>query len=102
MKTYNNKWIKAEEGPEKNSVIYTDKDGNQLTRFWKAFEGQPVDEASTRSWRNNNPGNHARGSFARKNGAIGFAGKIPNEEGKEYWFAVYLIMKLAERPKHCV
>ena len=23
MKTYNNKWIKAEEGPE-NSVIYTD------------------------------------------------------------------------------
>ncbi len=49
MKTYNNKWIKAEEGPEKNSVVYTDKDGNQLIRFWKAYEGQPATEASTRS-----------------------------------------------------
>lgn len=29
MKTYNNKWIKAEEGPEKNSVIYTDAEGKQ-------------------------------------------------------------------------
>lgn len=89
MKTYNNKWIKGEEGPEKNSVIYTDQDGNQLVRFWKAYEEQPATEASTRSWRNNNPGNHAIGDFARKNGAIGFAGKIPNEEGKEFWFAVY-------------
>jgi len=88
MKTYNNKWIKAEGGPE-NSVIYTDKDGNQLKRFWKAYEGQPIREASTRSWRNNNPGNHVMGDFARKNGAIGFAGKISNEEGKEFWFAVY-------------
>jgi len=43
MKTYNNKWIKAEEGPEKNSVIYTDADGNQLIRFWKAYEGQADD-----------------------------------------------------------
>jgi hypothetical protein len=89
MKTYNNKWIKAEEGSEKNSVIYTDADGNQLTRFWKAYEGQPDGEASTRSWRNNNPGNHAIGDFARKKGAIGFAGKIPNKEGKDFWFAVY-------------
>ena len=67
MKT---KWIKAEEGSS-NSVIYYDADGNKLTRFWKAFDGQPVDEASTRSWRNNNPGNHALGPFARKHGAIG-------------------------------
>lgn len=88
MKTYNNKWITAEEGPE-NSVIYTDQEGNQLKRFWKAYEKQSTREASTRSWRNNNPGNHAIGTFARKNRAIGFAGKIPNEEGKEFWFAVY-------------
>lgn len=78
-------------GLKKNSVIYTDIDGNQLIRFWKAYEGQPATEASTRSWRNNNPGNHAIGDFARKNGAIGFAGKIPNEEGKEFWFAGKLI-----------
>lgn len=77
MKTYNNKWIKGEEGPEKKSVIYTDTDGNQLIRFWKAYEGQPDYEASTRSWRNNNPGNHAIGDFARKKGAIGFRRKNP-------------------------
>lgn len=53
----NKKWIRVEEGPE-NSVIYYDEDGNSLKRFWKAYEGQPVNEASTRSWRNNNPGNH--------------------------------------------
>jgi hypothetical protein len=33
------KWIKAEEGSS-NSVIYYDEDGNKLTRFWKAYEGQ--------------------------------------------------------------
>ena len=42
MKTHNNKWIKGEEGSEKNSVIYTDRDGNQLIRFWKAYEEQPA------------------------------------------------------------
>jgi hypothetical protein len=88
MKTYDNKWIKANEGSE-NSVIYTDADGNQLKRFWKSYEGQPINEASTRSWRNNNPGNHAMGDFAKRNGAIGFAGKIPNKEGKVYHYAVY-------------
>jgi len=87
MKTQN-KWVKAEEGPD-NSVIYTDEEGNKLKRFWKAYEGQPVDEASTRSWRNNNPGNHAMGDFAKRNGAIGAAGKIPNSENRDYRFAVY-------------
>lgn len=45
MKTYK-KWIKAEEGPA-NSTIYYDEDGNKLIRFWKAYEGQPTNEAST-------------------------------------------------------
>ncbi|OGN54086.1 MAG: hypothetical protein A2098_02815 [Chlamydiae bacterium GWF2_49_8] len=83
-----NKWTKAEEGPD-NSVIYIDEDGNRLKRFWKAYEGQPVEEASTRSWRNNNPGNHSLGPFARRNGAIGGAGKIPNKKNLDLKFAVY-------------
>lgn len=87
MKTYK-KWIRVEEGLE-NSVIYYDEDGNYLQRFWKAYPEQPVDQASTRSWRNNNPGNHAMGDFAKRNGAIGSAGKIPNPEKKDYRFAVY-------------
>lgn len=86
--TSHKKWIKVEEGPE-NSVIYHDEDGNKLKRFWKAYPEQPVTEASTRSWRNNNPGNHAMGNFAKQNGAIGSAGKIPNKENKDYKFAVY-------------
>jgi hypothetical protein len=60
-----------------------------LTRFWKAYEGQPADQASTISWRNNNPGNHSIGPFARKNGAIGAAGKIPNKKNLDLKFAVY-------------
>jgi hypothetical protein len=84
----NKKWIRVEEGTE-NSVIYYDEDGNSLKRFWKAYEGQPVNEASTRSWRNNNPGNHCYDRFAKTNGAIGGAGKIPNKENKDLKFAVY-------------
>ncbi len=82
------KYVKAEEG-SKNSVIYFDEEGNKLIRHWKKYEDEPVDQASTRSWRNNNPGNHALGPFARKNGAIGGAGKIPNPENKDLKFAVY-------------
>jgi hypothetical protein len=67
-------------------VIYYDEDGNKLIRFWKSYEGQPVDEASTRSWRNNNPGNLLIGEFSRRNGAIGHAGSIPNTPHK---FAVF-------------
>lgn len=87
MKT-RKKWIKAEEGSE-NSVIYYDEDGNKLTRFWKAYPEQPINEASTRSWRNNNPGNHAMGDFSRGKGAIGSAGKIPNKKKLDLKFAVY-------------
>lgn len=83
-----NKWIRAEEGPE-NSVIYYDENGNKLQRFWKAYPEQPIDEASTRSWRNNNPGNHAMGKFAKEKGAIGCAGKIPNKENLDLKYAVY-------------
>ncbi len=79
------KCIKAEEGP-KNSVIYYDQEGNKLIRYWKRRDDEPVDQASTRSWRNNNPGNHVIGDFARRNGAIGHAGSVPGTKSK---FAVY-------------
>jgi hypothetical protein len=81
-------YVKAEEGA-KNSVIYFDEEGNKLVRHWKKYEDEPVDQASTRSWRNNNPGNHAFGPFARENGAIGRAGRIPNKENKDLKFAIY-------------
>lgn len=79
------KYIKAEEGP-KNSVVYYDEEGNKLIRHWKRYEGEPIDQASTRSWRNNNPGNHVIGDFSRRNGAIGEAGSIPGTKSK---FAIY-------------
>ena len=80
-----NKFIKAEEG-QANSVIYYDEEENKLIRYWKSYEDQSVDEASTRSWRNNNPGNLIIGDFARQNGAIGQAGSIPRSKCK---FAVF-------------
>ena len=73
------KFIRAEEGRD-NSVIYFDEDGNQLIRYWKSIPEQPIEEASTRSWRNNNPGNHAMGPFAKQKGAIGEAGLVPNKK----------------------
>ena len=84
MKTF----IKAEEGPE-NSVVYFDEEGNQLIRYWKGFPEQPIEEASTRSWRNNNPGNLVIGPFARQKGAIGEAGLVPNKKNKNLKFAVF-------------
>ncbi len=72
-----------------NSVIYYDEEGNKLIRYWKSYEGQPAGQASTRSWRNNNPGNLSMGAFAKKNGAIGGAGRIPNNENKDLKFAVF-------------
>lgn len=82
------KFIKVEEGVS-NSVIFYDEDGNKLIRYWKSFEEQPVNEASTRSWRNNNPGNLASGPFSKRNGAIGEAGLIPNKEKKILKYAVF-------------
>jgi hypothetical protein len=79
------KYIKAEEGPN-NSVIYYDEEGNKLIRHWKRHDDEPIEEASTRSWRNNNPGNHVMGDFARRNGAIGQAGTM---RGAKIKFAVY-------------
>ena len=58
-----------------------------MIRYWKSHEGQSAEEASTRSWRNNNPGNQVMGDFARRNGAIGQAGSIPGK--KAIKFAVY-------------
>jgi hypothetical protein len=79
------KYVKAEEGP-KNSVIYYDEEGNKLIRHWKSHDDEPIDQTSTRSWRNNNPGNHVIGPFAKRNGAIGSAGSAPGSKCK---FAVY-------------
>lgn len=79
-------FIKAENGPN-NSVVYYDEDGNKLIRYWKWYEGQTDDEASTRSWRNNNPGNILIGDFATKNGAFGDAGHIRNKP--KFKFAVF-------------
>ena len=78
------RYIKAEEGSE-NSVVYYDEDGNQLIRHWKRYKGQPVSEASTRSWRNNNPGNLVYNKLNRERGAIGNAGK----DGDGYVLAVF-------------
>ncbi len=83
MKTF----IRAEDGSD-NSVIYYDEDGNKLIRYWKSYEGQDINEASTRSWRNNNPGNLVIGDFAKRNGAIGQAGFVPNGK-KTLKFAVF-------------
>jgi len=78
-------FVRAEEGSN-NSVIYYDEDGNKLIRYWKSYDGELIEKASTRSWRNNNPGNHVMGNFAKRNGAIGEAGTVP---GKKYKFTVY-------------
>lgn len=85
MATNAKKYVRAEEGPS-NSVIYYDEDENKLIRYWKSYEGQNVNEASTRSWRNNNPGNLVIGDFARRNGAIGQAGSVSGTKCK---FAVF-------------
>ncbi len=82
------KFVKAEDGP-KNSVIYYDSEGNKLIRHWKSHDDQLENQASTRSWRNNNPGNLVMGPFARANGAIGEAGLVKNAKNKKLKFAVF-------------
>jgi hypothetical protein len=84
----NKKFIRAEEGPD-NSVIYYDEDGNKLKRYWKSYEGQPIEEASTRSWRNNNPGNLIISDFSKEKGAIGEAGFVPTKKKKKIKLAVF-------------
>lgn len=83
------KFIKAEEGEEKNSVVYFDEDGNKLIRYWKRYPEEPEENVSTRSWRNNNPGNLRIGPFARRNGAIGEAGQSPKSKPSDPKFAVF-------------
>lgn len=51
--------VSAKKGPGK-SVIYTDENGKQTIKK----NGSPA-------WRNNNPGNIIKGSWARRHGAIG-------------------------------
>lgn len=83
------KFVRAGEGKEKNSVEYFDEDGNKLIRHWKRYPDEPDDKVSTRSWRNNNPGNLKIGPFARRNGAIGEAGRPPKSKPTEPKFAVF-------------
>src|SRR5579872_6910539 len=83
------KFIRATEGKEKNSVEYFDEDGNKLIRYWKRYPDEPPDMVSTRSWRNNNPGNLKYTPFARDNGAIGAAGQPPNAKPTDLKFAVF-------------
>lgn len=68
--TEERKFIRAEDGPN-HSVIYYDEFGNKLIKYWKK---DPNEEPSSRSWRNNNPGNLQPRSHAKKNGLIGSAG----------------------------
>lgn len=83
------KFIRAEEGEEKNSVVYYDENGNKLIRYWKRYPDEPDDKVSTRSWRNNNPGNLRIGPFARRNGSIGEAGLPPGSKPSDPKFAVF-------------
>jgi hypothetical protein len=83
------KFIRAEEGEEKNSVVYYDEDENKLIRYWKRYPDEPDDKVSTRSWRNNNPGNLRIGPFARRNGAIGEAGLPLGSKPSDPKFAVF-------------
>jgi hypothetical protein len=82
------KWIKAEKG-EGLSIIYYDKEGNQLIRRKDPAKGSLK---GSKAWRHNNPGNLAMGPHARQHGAMGSASyKILDEEGreKEYIFAIF-------------
>ncbi len=57
---------------ENNAVEYQDKEGNLF-----------IKEGGTRAWRNNNPGNLRKNTFASEQGAIGEAGGFavfPDEE----------------------
>jgi hypothetical protein len=83
------KFIKAEEGMEKNSVVYYDEDGNKLIRHWKRYPDEPDDKVSTRSWRNNNPGNLVSGDFTKQHGEIGRAGLAGEKNGKKLYRAVF-------------
>ena len=96
------KFIRAEEGEEKNSVVYYDEDGNKLVRYWKRYPDEPDDKVSTRSWRNNNPGNLRIGPFARRNGSIGEAGLPPNPNPQIQNLRSSQIMKPEERHRQNV
>ena len=57
-------YVKAVEGKQPKSVLYTAEDGRKVVR-----------SGGSRTWRNNNPGNmESRGGFASRLGAIGSAG----------------------------
>jgi hypothetical protein len=56
--------VSAEKGPGR-SIIYTDENGKKTVKK----DGSPA-------WRNNNPGNIIKGSWARRQGAIGDDGKF--------------------------
>ena len=82
------KWIKAEKG-ERLSIVYYDKEGNQLIRRKDPATGSLK---GSKAWRHNNPGNLASGSHVKQHGTIGSASYLTtNEQGKEqkYTFAIF-------------
>lgn len=82
------KWIKAEKG-EGISIVYYDKEGNQLIR---RKDPTPGSLKGSKAWRHNNPGNLASGSHSKQHGAIGSATyTVINEKVKErkYTFAIF-------------
>lgn len=84
----NVKWSKAEKG-EGLSIVYYDKEGNQLIRRKDPTTGSLK---GSKAWRHNNPGNLVSGSHVKQHGAIGSASYLTtNEQGKEqkYTFAIF-------------
>jgi hypothetical protein len=89
MKTPKNaKWIKADKG-EGLSIVYLDKEGNEMVRRKDPTKGSLK---GSKAWRHNNPGNLVMGPHARQYGAIGSATYTElDENGKEkkFTFAIF-------------
>ncbi|KAF3362450.1 hypothetical protein PHSC3_000990 [Chlamydiales bacterium STE3] len=82
------KWIKGEKG-EGLSIVYHDKEGNQLIHRKDPAKGSLK---GSKAWRHNNPGNLASGSHSKQYGAIESGSYVViNEEGKEqtYIFSIF-------------
>jgi hypothetical protein len=99
------KAVTAEEG-ENGSVIYRLEDGNRLIRYRP--QSNPSEPASSRSWRNNNPGNLKPTRHSKQHGSIGVAGGFsifPDyETGRKahFWLLktyVYMNLTLYDLPR---
>ncbi len=81
-------WIRAEGGSNR-SVIYYDREGNQLTRYLDPKAKNPP--RGSKSWRHQNPGNiSSLGPFAHEHGSIGSASyPDPDDPEKMLHFAIF-------------